>query len=204
MTLPKKVDFIMSHLDGPAKEEVRMYSQKERSIPDFLLDVLTRAFGEKCSSCQLLMMFYEHKQKEHFRPQGKTLLPTGDWLRLTAANGLCLEIPYVGYLELGVKAFGVMIPQRGILVIKSPASKEARQCKKITIGLVGMNIITQLQEPYKNGKMEIVPEVLKIVSRAKSISAHGFAKVACKSKVRIPAISVSIVKNNWMAWTPNK
>ena len=31
---------------------------------------------------------------DHFRPQGKTLLPTGDWLRLTAANGL--EIPYVG------------------------------------------------------------------------------------------------------------
>ena len=73
MTLPKKVDFIMSHLDGPAKEEVRMYSQKERSNPDFLLDVLTRAFGEKRSSCQLLKMFYEHKQKEHFRPQGKTL-----------------------------------------------------------------------------------------------------------------------------------
>jgi len=44
MTLPKKVDFIMSHLDGPVKEEVRMYSQKERSNPDFLLDVLTRAF----------------------------------------------------------------------------------------------------------------------------------------------------------------
>ena len=165
MTLPKKVDFIMSHLDGPAKEEVRMYSQKERSNPDFLLDVLTRAFGEKRSSCQLLKMFYEDKQKEHFRPQGKTLLPTGDWLRLTAVNGL--EIPYVGYLELGVKVLGVMIPQRGILVIKSPASKEARQCKKITLGLVGMNIITQLQEPYKNGKMEIFPEVLKIVSRAK-------------------------------------
>jgi len=73
-------------------------------------------------------------------------------------------------------------------------SKEARQRKKITLGLVGMNIITQLQEPYKNGKMEIFPEVLKIVSRAKSILAHGFAKVACKSKVRIPAISVSIVK----------
>ena len=33
---------------------------------------------------------------EHFRPQRKTLLPTGDWLRLTAANGL--EIPYIGYL----------------------------------------------------------------------------------------------------------
>ena len=29
MTSPEKVDFIMSHLEGPAKEEVRMYSKKE-------------------------------------------------------------------------------------------------------------------------------------------------------------------------------
>lgn len=70
---------------------------------------------------------------EHFRPQGKTLLPTGYWLRLTAANGL--EIQYVGYLELDVEALGVMIPQRGILVVKSPASQEARQRKKKKPGL---------------------------------------------------------------------
>lgn len=43
---------------------------------------------------------------EHFRPQGKTLLLTGDWVRLTAANGL--EILYVGYLELDVEALVVM------------------------------------------------------------------------------------------------
>ena len=52
---------------------------------------------------------------DHFRPQGKTLLPTGHWLNLTAANGLA--IPYVGYLELDVEALGVMIPRRGILKI---------------------------------------------------------------------------------------
>ncbi|XP_078367332.1 uncharacterized protein LOC144651271 [Oculina patagonica] len=65
MTSPEKVDFIMSHLDGPAKEEIRMYSKKERSNPDFLLDVLAQAFGEKWSSSQLLKMFYERKQKEN-------------------------------------------------------------------------------------------------------------------------------------------
>jgi len=65
MTPPEKVDFIMSHMDGPAKEEVRMYSEKERSNPNFLLDVLARAFGEKRSSSQLLKMFYVRKQKEN-------------------------------------------------------------------------------------------------------------------------------------------
>ena len=65
MTSPEKVDFIMSHLEGPAKEEVRMYSKKERSNPDFLLEFLAQAFREKRSSSQLLKMLYEHKQKEN-------------------------------------------------------------------------------------------------------------------------------------------
>ena len=90
---------------------------------------------------------------EHFRPQGKTLLPTGDWLRLTAANGL--QIPYVGYLELDVEALRVMIPRRGILVVKSPASQEARQRKQIIPGLIGMNIIAQLHEPLRMEKQKL-------------------------------------------------
>ena len=65
MTSAERVDFIMSHLEGPAKEEVRMYSKKERSNPDVLLEVLTQAFGEKRSSSQLLKLFYERKQKEN-------------------------------------------------------------------------------------------------------------------------------------------
>ena len=65
MTPAEKVDFIMSHLEGPAKEEVRMYSQKERSDPNFLLEVIRQAFGEKRSSSQLLKLFYERKQKEN-------------------------------------------------------------------------------------------------------------------------------------------
>ena len=136
---------------------------------------------------------------EHFRPQGKTLLPTGDWLRLTAANGL--EIPYVGYLELDVEALGVMIPQRGILVVKSPASQEARQRKKKNPGLIGMNIITQLHEPFKNGKAETSSgwsKVLRITSNTQSISVRGFAKVAGKSQIRVPAGSVSVLRiNGW-------
>lgn len=112
-----------------------------------------------------------------------------------------VEIPYVRYLELDVEALGVMIPQRGILVLKSPASQEARQRKKITPGLIGMNIITQLHEPCRNRKMETDREwrkVLKVALCTKPVSVHGFAKVAGKSQVRIPAGSVSVVRvNGW-------
>ena len=64
MASAERVDFIMSHLEGPAKKEVQMYSKKDRSNPDFLLDVLAQAFGEKRSSSQFLKLFYEQRQKE--------------------------------------------------------------------------------------------------------------------------------------------
>ena len=47
MMSAEQVDFIMSHLEGPAKEEVRMYSQKERSDPNFLLELIMQAFERK-------------------------------------------------------------------------------------------------------------------------------------------------------------
>ena len=64
MASAERVDFIMSHLEGPAKKEVQMYSKKDRSNPDFLLDVLAQAFGEKRSSSQFLKLFYEQRKKE--------------------------------------------------------------------------------------------------------------------------------------------
>lgn len=117
-------------------------------------------------------------------------------MRLTAANGLA--IPYAGYLELDIEALGVMIPCRGILVVKSPASQEARQ-HKIIPGLIEMNIIAQLHEPFKNGKAEISPQWSKaseITSSIKSISVRGFAKVAGKSQIRVPAGSIVRI-NGW-------
>uniref|UniRef100_A0AAV2KYU6 Uncharacterized protein n=1 Tax=Knipowitschia caucasica TaxID=637954 RepID=A0AAV2KYU6_KNICA len=46
-----------------------------------------------------------------------------NWLELTAANGI--DIPYVGYVELDVTIFGMVVPQRGILVVKEPFRQQA-------------------------------------------------------------------------------
>ena len=62
-----------------------------------------------------------------------------------------------------------------------------------------MNIIAQLHQPFKNGKAEISPQWSKaseITSSTKSISVHGFAKVAGKSQIRVPAGSVVRI-NGW-------
>ena len=63
-----------------------------------------------------------------------------------------------------------------------------------------MNIVAQLHECYKNRKI-VSPEwsrVLKIASYTRPVSVHGFAKVAGKSQVRIPAGSISVIRvNGW-------
>ena len=120
--------------NGPNMDKSTVYKKAVGECP-----VVTVRLGGKEIPCPLysgseVSTITEEFFNEHFRPQGKTLLPTGVWLRFTAANGL--EKPYVGYLELDVEALGVIIPRRGILVVKSPASQEARQSKKKIPGLI--------------------------------------------------------------------
>ena len=133
--------------------------------------------------------------KKHF--QGKDLLCTSGWLTLTAANGL--DIPYVGYFELDVCALGINVAQRGILVVKDPEGKDARQRKQVVPGLVGMNIISKLKDmitdtDYKDNLSEEWKGVLQLDTCESSTSVIGFAKVAGKNKVRIPAESVSVIQ----------
>ena len=78
----------------------------------------------------------------HFKSKGQELLSTSGWLKLTAANGL--EIPYLGYFELGVKAFGLNVPRRGILVVKD-STNDAMRARKLDVpGLLGMNGLCEM------------------------------------------------------------
>lgn len=64
MSPGEQADFIKSHLEGPAKEEIRIYPSKDREDPQRLMEILHTAFGEKRSLPQLLKSFYERKQKD--------------------------------------------------------------------------------------------------------------------------------------------
>ena len=76
MSPGEQADFIKSHLEGPAKEETKIYSAKDRDDPDRLMQILLHAFGEKRSLPQLLKLFYERKQKD-----GETLRAFSHGLR---------------------------------------------------------------------------------------------------------------------------
>lgn len=105
-----------------------------------------------------------------------------NWLRLKAANGL--DIPYIGYIETDVyiPLLEKTIEGRGILIVKDCPEKEGRIDKP---GLMGMNIISQCMEIFKS----FLPNIGKHVRS----EVKGFARVAGRSEVCVPANSVSVV-----------
>ena len=59
----EQVDFLTSHLEGAAKEEVRYRSPEEKNTPQKVLKILNEAFGEKATVSQLMAEFYQTKQQ---------------------------------------------------------------------------------------------------------------------------------------------
>ena len=64
MVPKEQVDFITSHLEGPAKDELRYRSSVDRASAEAIYEILRGAFGEKRSVPQLFKQFYDRKQKD--------------------------------------------------------------------------------------------------------------------------------------------
>lgn len=76
--LPNKeaVSVIYRHLEGVAREEVKLYPEGVWDAPDKLFAILRAAFGEKRSSAQLKRLIYERAQRknESLRSYSRALL----------------------------------------------------------------------------------------------------------------------------------
>ena len=60
----EQADFIFSYLEGPAKEEIKLYPKISLKEPEQIFNLLQESFGEKRSVPQLLKAFYDRKQRE--------------------------------------------------------------------------------------------------------------------------------------------
>ena len=60
LPLPEQANFVLSYLEGPAKEEMKLYLTNS----DQIFDLLQESFGEKRSVPQLLKAFYDRRQRE--------------------------------------------------------------------------------------------------------------------------------------------
>ncbi|KAK3741212.1 hypothetical protein QZH41_006221 [Actinostola sp. cb2023] len=312
MSKAEQLDFITSHLEGAAKEELKVYPEEDRRDPKKVFEILGDAFGEKRSKPQLLKAFYDRRQKDgeslrefshalselwtrvvkkdtkcsadsdtmlrdqfadnvrdallrkelkrsirvrpgisfldireegiswseeeeksphatqRFRnttstsevkaescilqgkdPQDSTLRDLAKMLQqqqeaikeLTAAvarlkssperkpqGQLCYKCRKPGHFARNCTqkepdTQGINVAQRGILVVKDPEGKDARQRKQVVPGLVGMNIISKLKDmitdtDYKDNLSEEWKSVLQLDICESSTSVIGFAKVA--------------------------
>ena len=64
LPLPEQANFVLSYLEGPAKEEMKLYPKSDLTNSDKIFDLLQESFGEKRSVPQLLKTFYDHRQRE--------------------------------------------------------------------------------------------------------------------------------------------
>ena len=60
LPLSEQANFVLSYLEGPAKEEMKLYLTNS----DQIFDLLQESFGEKRSVPQLLKAFYDRPQRE--------------------------------------------------------------------------------------------------------------------------------------------
>lgn len=60
----EQADYVLSHLDGQAKTEVKFHSPKEKGSFLSLECILRKAFGENRSFAQLQQAFYSRRQRE--------------------------------------------------------------------------------------------------------------------------------------------
>ena len=58
------VDFLVYHLEGPAKDEVRLRPPTEWATPDDIFKVLRASFGEQLTATQALRKFFGRRQQE--------------------------------------------------------------------------------------------------------------------------------------------
>lgn len=61
-TTEEQVDFLISHLEGPAKDEIRYRASPEKNTPQKILTILKDAFGERATTSELMTEFYQCKQ----------------------------------------------------------------------------------------------------------------------------------------------
>ena len=64
LPLPEQANFVLSYLEGPAKEEMKLYPKSDLTNSDKIFDLLQESFGEKRSVPQLLKAFYDRRQRE--------------------------------------------------------------------------------------------------------------------------------------------
>ena len=78
-----KANYLIGHVEGVARDEVKYASETERRTSEGILTLLQRQFGERRTNAQLKRLLYDRVQgeKETIREYSRTLLNLSDRIR---------------------------------------------------------------------------------------------------------------------------
>ena len=73
-------DFLLTHLEGAARKEMRMLSSEDKKDPEKILSLIEKQFGERLKSSQIINEFHKRDQKrtESLREYSHALLELTD------------------------------------------------------------------------------------------------------------------------------
>ncbi|XDV39819.1 hypothetical protein PO909_009005 [Leuciscus waleckii] len=141
-------------------------------------------------------LFTESLAHELFGAEGR---PPAEapWLTLRGANGL--DIPYVGYLVTDLKIHGVVVSQKGVVVVRDACLRSHR-------ALIGMNVISDCWEelfrsrPARTAATSAGQEWDRIRADCRRVclaeqqgTRESTGRVACRYALSIPAQSEAVV-----------
>lgn len=130
---------------------------------------------------------------------GFNLFNVGNMIRITGANEL--EVPCLGYIEVGIEISGILVPQVGVLVIKDPVDAQGLERKKRVPGLLGSNFFSALKKCMDQQDSAVptgdkISQILSLYEMSVDSVNHqsSFVKVAGSSKIKVPAASMIVVQ----------
>nr|XP_055069239.1 uncharacterized protein LOC129450446 [Misgurnus anguillicaudatus] len=141
-------------------------------------------------------MFAESLSKEIFG-QGGTKGAEAPWLTLKGANGL--EIPYIGYRLTDLEVHGVVVPQKGVIIVED-------RCLGALRALLGMNVLSECWEeifqarpgprisPTERPKWErVMADCRRVQLNQVRRDREEVGRVMCRFALSIPPRSEAIV-----------
>ncbi|XP_073713213.1 uncharacterized protein [Misgurnus anguillicaudatus] len=141
-------------------------------------------------------LFAESLSQEIFGRQGVhgTEAP---WLTLKGANGL--DIPYIGYRLADLEVHGVVVPQKGVIIVQD-------HCLGTHRALLGMNVLSECwEELFRARPVQKIPPAERpqwerVVADCRRVQMaqvrrdrEDVGRVACRFALSIPAESEAIV-----------
>ncbi|MGL5209396.1 reverse transcriptase domain-containing protein [Cetobacterium sp.] len=141
-------------------------------------------------------LFAESLTRELFGAQDRSMAEA-PWLTLRGANGL--DIPYVGYLVTDLEIHGVVVPQKGVVVVRDDCLGSYR-------ALLGMNVISECWEELFQGRParaavtsdgqewdRVRADCRRVCLAEQQGERESIGRLACRYALSIPARSEAMV-----------